>query len=169
MKLIELSQGKQAIVDDEDYEWLSQWKWCFDNKGYARRSQYLGYVNGKQKTATTLMHRQITGNVHGMQVDHINGNKLDNRRSNLRLCTHTENMRNSRSSVGSYSKYKGVWLDRRVNKWAARICCGNRKRVGLGYFSVESEAAEAYNAAAKKYHGKFARLNVIDTNMECAA
>lgn len=151
MKEIQLTQGKVALVDDADYEWLNQFKWyallLSDKYWYARRS----------KRPVVLMHRLILNPPEGMDSDHINRNGLDNRRSNLRVCTRSQNQHNS-ISKGGKSKYKGVYLFN--GKWGARIM-SNYNNTFLGCFNSEIEAAEAYNRAAIKYHGEFARLNEI--------
>ncbi len=155
----------KVFLDDEDYEWAKKFKWNISN-GYAKR-----YENRKG----ILMAREIMNFPAGMDVDHIDRNRLNNRRSNLRVATKTQNAKNKTSLEGSTSKYLGVHLNvakcTRVTKkygmkqyisysWRARICT-NKKYVHLGYFKTESLAALAYNEAAKKYHGEFASLNVI--------
>jgi hypothetical protein len=92
-----------------------------------------------------------------MCVDHINGNTLDNRRSNLRVCTHAENMRNRRKNSNSSSGYKGVFWDNHYKKWSSYIRVNN-KRIYLGRFDDSKVAYEAYVAASKKYHGEFGRI-----------
>ena len=157
-KLIMLTQGQAAIVDASDYEHLSKHKW------YAQRTvlgtfyavRQLARNNGKQPVAR--MHRVIIDAPEEMHVDHINHNTLDNRRSNLRLCTNGENKKNSRSAKGSTSKYLGVGWDRHANKWEALIRV-NGKQSRIGRFSCEVEAAKAYDAAARKHHGEFANPN----------
>jgi hypothetical protein len=118
---------------------------------YARTS-----VDGKHK----FLHRLIMGAPKGVEVDHINGEGRDNRRSNLRLCTHAENGRNSVSRTGK-SQYKGVYFDSRRGRWIARIR-KDRKYHWLGSFHNEEDAARAYNLAAPKLHGEFARPNAIE-------
>jgi len=104
------------------------------------------------------MHREMMNAPAGMLVDHRNGDNLDNRRSNLRLATPTENSCNRRKKTGGSSRYKGVTFNRRSGKWFARIRI-HGKCIFLGTFESEVEAARAYDAAAKKYHGEFACLN----------
>ena len=140
-----------AIVDDEDYEWLSQWSWhC--NHGYAVR---IKQVNGKR--TLIRMHRSILKAGIGMIVDHKNGNKLDNRRKNLRFCTHAENMRNSKMPSRNRTGLKGVSFHKHIKKWIASIKF-NGERTNLGYFTTPEEAHKAYCEKAKELHGEFARF-----------
>lgn len=156
MKEIQLTHGKVALVDDEDFEFLNQWKWCYHNGGYAVRADY---TSGKHKLIT--MHRVVNKTLKDLQTDHINRNKLDNRKENLRSCTSSENNKNTTSRKGSTSKYLGVSSYKRSNKWKSNIwICGKSKH--LGYYISEKEAALAYNEAALKYHGKFANLNIVE-------
>ena len=161
-KEIALTKGFVTIVDEADYDWLNQWKWCAHSQGYAIRTQNIGYKNGKQINKTISMHRVIMEAPDDMDVDHINGDVRDNRRCNLRVCTTSENLRNKISKVG-FSKYKGVGLHGYRKKWRSYITVDN-KHISLGYFASEREAAEAYNEAAKKYFGEFAKLNFIGEN-----
>jgi len=156
MKEIPLTRGKVALVDDEDYELLNQWKWYAvksHNCWYAQRTIYQGVNNSYIK-----MHRLILNTPEGMQSDHINGNGLDNRRENLRVCTNTENCRNQKPQKHS-SIFKGVTLYKSRNKWVARIKV-SRSSINLGIFNSELEAAQAYDKAAEKYFGEFARTNL---------
>lgn len=150
-KRIELSKGKHAIVDDADYEWLSHHKWHCTAKGYAARHTYAG--NGQQKTL--YMARAILNSPAHMDVDHINGNRLDNRRCNLRVCTRAQNSRNRRKWRPT-AKFKGVY---EVGSRYRAVICLNGKNVHLGYFGNEPEAAHAYDVAAIRLHGEFAKLN----------
>lgn len=158
-KKIFLTKNKFALVDYEDYEHLKKYKWYFAN-GYARRN--IRMANGKRKII--LMHRIIMNTPKGMETDHINGDTLDNRKCNLRICTKSKNQMNKGRVRKGTSKYKGVsyYITERhkTGKWVARITVDN-KTVRLGYFSTEKEAAKAYNEAAKKYHGEYARLNEV--------
>lgn len=153
MKLIRLSKGKIAKVDDEDYEWLMQWKWSFDGK-YAQR-----YFC---ETKNMKMHRQIMDAKDGEQVDHINQDKLDNRRANLRLCTDTENKRNSPLRKDNTSGYKGVYFEKSKRKWHTHIAI-NGKIIYLGLYETAEEGARVYDDAARKYFGEFASPNFRDT------
>lgn len=156
MKEIKLDKGMATIVDDSDYEWLSKLKWRAHNpSGKEGGSFYV--LTGYKGTA---MHRMITDCPKGMHVDHINGDSLDNRRSNLRICTHQENMRNRKPLLTkrSKSKFLGVDLNRSGKKWTARIGLNNKK-IHLGTFSNEFDAARIYDMHAKAAFGRFAHLN----------
>ena len=156
---IPLSQGKEAIIDAEDYAMVSAFKWSLTNNKsghpYARTAIW---HSGKQKHIR--MHRMILDAPEGIHIDHINGNGLDNRRCNLRFCNDMQNQQNGSSRRGSSSKYKGVSYHKRDNKWIAQIR-RNKKLCYLGMFEKEAEAARAYNRAAKEYFGEFAKLNEV--------
>jgi hypothetical protein len=163
MKEIQLTQGKVALVDDDMYEYLNQWKWQANkngNKFYAKRS--IKVSQGKQKTIS--MHRFITKNINPkMHTDHLNGNGLDNRKINLRICTNSQNAMNQSKQINNTSGYKGVsYYKNSINKkWMATIKLNNIK-IYLGLFIDPKDAASAYNAAAIKFYGEFAKLNKID-------
>jgi hypothetical protein len=151
-RLIPLTRGQFAIVDAEDYPRLSKYIWFAEGRPgsfYAVRKE-----NGK----SIKMHREILNAPDHLVVDHIDHNGLNNRKSNLRLCTFAENCRNLRNSRHKTSKYKGVCWNKKLKKWAAAISCNN-KTYHLGYFQDEIEAAKAYDKAARIYHGEFAALN----------
>jgi len=155
MKEIKLNQGKFTQVDDEDYEYLNQWKWYIAiNKSrlyVIRKSNKNEICKGK----TILMHRIILNVPSGLETDHIDHNGLNNQKSNLRICTHSQNQMNCTGR--GKSKYLGVSFH--LNKyWIAHIKYKN-KYIHLGLFNNEKDAATAYDEAAKKYHGKFANLN----------
>jgi hypothetical protein len=156
---IPLSRGLFAIVDAENYEWLMQWKW------YAIPSPYTVYVarsssriGGKRRTIS--MHVQVMNTPKGMETDHQNSNGLMNTYDNLRVCTKAQNMQSRRPKRNTYSKFKGVTWDKKCNKWVAQLR-KDGKRIFLGGFSSEIEAARAYNEAAPRYFGEFAKLNRI--------
>lgn len=154
---IRLTQGYFAKVDQRDYEYLCRYKWCVNmtpNSKYARCTKF--YKTGKSRTV--MMHRLIMEPPRGYVVDHINGDGLDNRRANLRLATCAQNGRNRRKIKKGISRYKGVGWEESTGKWRARIII-NRKKISLGCYKDEIAAARAYDKAAKKYHGEFARLN----------
>ena len=155
MKYILLTQGKQTTVDDEDFDWLNKYNWCYYRVGYAARG-IRSRKEGWQKTI--YMHQQIM-NVNS-DIDHINGDGLDNRRENLRIATHAENLRNRPAPISNTSGYKGVSWDKSRNKWLVSITV-NYKKIHLGRYIDIKEAAKAYNNAVLKYFGDFGRLNTI--------
>lgn len=149
MKHIALSQGKYATVDEEDFEVLNQWKWSLlvtKNRMYA--------VSGN-----ILMHRLLLRAPKGKDVDHKNGDGLDNRRENIRTCTHAQNMMNTKRYKSNKSGFKGVYYLRysKKNPWAASIQLKGRREF-LGLFPSKERASEAYNEAALKGAGEFARI-----------
>ena len=154
MKILKLTRGKQTILDDQDYAWVKKFKWY----AYKSKNNYYAWrLSGVQ------LHREILGlkNKDGKIVDHKNGNGLDNRRENLRVCTVAENCRNARTHTKLKSnKFKGVSWSPGHKKWVTKIII-NYKQKHLGYFDNEELAAEAYNKAAINYFGKFAKINRI--------
>jgi hypothetical protein len=160
MAIIFLTQNKQTIVDDVDFARLTRWKWFAHNRRgywYAARSQR---ENGKIYTIT--MSRELLGlkKRDSRQVDHKDGDTLNNRRANLRVATLSQNMYNRRSNRNSSSRYKGVSYHKKTGKWQAQIRIeGNNKY--LGVFGSPEEAARSYNEAAKENFGDFACLNRV--------
>lgn len=164
MKEIKLTQGKVALVDDEDYEWLNQWRWHArkDSKTYyAGRSVYMGGGSKNPRIRTISMHRLIINIPDGIDVDHIDHDGLNNQKHNLRIATRTQNQYNRTSRHGSSSKYKGVTIlqkGKEKGRISAEIRCG-KKRICLGHFRNEEDAARAYDQKAKELFGEFATLN----------
>lgn len=156
MKQIPLTQGKFALVDNEDFEWLNQFKWCYDH-GYAKRGIK---IKNTKNTKTIFMHRLILNPPPDKFTDHIDRNKLNNQRNNLRICTQTENNQNNPKQKTNTSGYKGITWEKQRKKWIAQIRHKN-KRLKIGRFNTKEEAALAYNKAAAKLHGKFANINII--------
>lgn len=162
MKRIKLTQNQYAIVDNEDFEYLNQFKWYArneTNKYYAARHGNIG-INKYKKIR---MHREIINASETEYVDHINGNTLDNRKSNLRTCTSSQNSMNRGKSKNNKSGYKGVYLDKRNNSWYAQICTKG-KRYTVSCFKTKIDAAVAYNELAIKHHRAFAKLNIIESD-----
>lgn len=154
MRMIKLTKGKFALVDDSDFERLSKYKWHM-HLGYALRASY---SSGKKKHIR--MHRDILNVPSGKYADHINRNGLDNRRCNLRICSIGENNRNKIKKSGTSSIFKGVSWNKKDEYWHAYIY-KNYKRYFLGLFEKETNAAKVYNKKAKELFGKFALLNKI--------
>ena len=159
MKNIQLTQGKFAIVDDDMFEELNQFKWYAEKRKdtfYARRNE-----RNRLHVKKFYMHRQIMNVTDPkIQVDHIFGDGLDNRREKLRLCTMVENLRNQRARVGETSIYKGVFWDKSRNRWGCQIV-NNGVKIHIGRFINETYAAEQYNLKASELFGEFARLNTF--------
>lgn len=156
MKEIKLTQGKFAQVDDWNYDRLNESKWYAFKKKYTYYAVRFIYFNNSQKSI--LMHREIMNTPIGLECDHEDHNGLNCLEENLRNCTHSENQKNRRPSVNGTSKYLGVSYSKAKKKYRADISLNNNDTF-LGAFSTETEAALAYNEAAKKYHGEFANLN----------
>ena len=161
MKQIPLTQGQFALVDDEDFEYLNQFKWS------ARKSKNTYYAlrnscgKNNKKRFIVFMHRVVL-ELNDLEIkgDHIDGNGLNNQRYNLRPSTNSENARNAKPSNNKSSKYKGVSLKKEHSskKWCARIKF-NGKQIHIGYFECEIHAALAYDKKAKELFGEFAYLN----------
>lgn len=148
VKFIELTKNQYVMVDAEDFERLKDFKYQYGSHGYAHRS-----LAGRP----VLMHREILGAAPGELTDHINGDRLDNRRSNLRKTCYTGNNRNARGSRNNPSGFKGV--SKLHGRWRARIDAPGKPGLWLGSFPTAAAAARAYDAAAKKFYGEFAYLN----------
>ena len=153
-----IGDGRYAIVEPTDYYWINNFQWYAygeDNLIYALRT----VISPHKKTKTVCMHREIMNAPHGLLVDHRNGKTLDNRRANLRLATHSQNMQNrGKRRIKASSRFVGVSFDKEHKLWRAYIRY-QEKRIHLGRFDSETDAARAYDEAAKKYYGEFARLN----------
>ncbi len=162
MREIPMTKGQVAIVDDEDLEWLSQWKWSADWSGlgkcfYALRG--VSIVPGSRKVRKIYMHRQILGLGPGDKLtgDHINHNTLDNRRENLRVATMVEQCQNRRSRSDSTTGIKGV--TRRENGKFRVYLTVNKERIRFGQYNTLEEAAAIAMEKRKEFHGNFARYN----------
>jgi hypothetical protein len=155
MKEIKLTQGKVALVDDEDFEWLNQWKWCVTKckKGYYVVRGIS--INGIK--SNILMHRIIMNTPKRKEVDHKDHDGLNCQKHNMRNCTHKQNCMNA--PPRGKSKYLGVCYDGRYIKASIKI---NGKVKHLGHFKTEELAAKKYNEFAGKYFGEFSNLNIIN-------
>jgi hypothetical protein len=157
VKEIKLANSDNCThVDDEDYEKFKDFPWRKSQHGYAIICKA---VNKRSKTFH--LHREIMNAPEGLYVDHINGDPLDNRKENLRLVTHSQNMFNVKNYVTNKSGYRGVSWHALRNKWRARL---NYKGTGIhiGLFDSKEEAALAYNIKASEMYGEYARLNVVN-------
>jgi hypothetical protein len=162
MKKIKLTQNKYALVDNSDFGKVSEFKWRFGKNGYALRHEYYGGEKGKihatRKVKTIYLHNFVFGENENV-IDHINQNKLDCRKDNLRSCSHSQNQANQGLQKNNTSGYKGV-IKTPFNTWAARIKY-KQKKIHLGTFKCKEEAARAYNSKAKELFGEFAYLNKV--------
>ncbi len=152
---IALNKGAFTIVDAADYDRLMKYRWRVSEKGYAMRTQ-----TDKGKASGVTMHRMLLDPPKGFMPDHINGDRLDNRRCNLRVVNALQNAQNRTKNRRSISKYKGVSWKVENNKWQARIRIEYSQH-HLGLYDTEEDAAFAYNNAAKLHHGEYSRLNVL--------
>lgn len=159
MSEVPLTQGRIAIIDDEDLNLVSKYIWHYADQGTGGKG-YAKTNNKGKKPALLRMHRIILGLRGKEKVDHINRNTLDNRKSNLRIVTQSQNMMNAGIRKTNKSGFKGVHFAKREKKWLAMIWKDN-KQIFLGYFKSDKEAANAYNEGAIKYHGEYALLNKI--------
>ena len=160
MKEIPLTQGKVALVDDDMYEYLNQWKWHYfkvpgAKTGYARR---IDKHDGHNKSIR--MHRVIMNTPPWFEVDHRDHNGCNNQRYNMRNCTQSQNARNRSIQKNNSSGYKGVNWDKKSKKWKAQIRIDGQKRY-LGLFTSILDASCAYDEAANKHYGEFACINTI--------
>lgn len=154
---IPLTRGLFAIVDADDYELVNQYTWHASGGGYA--AAYVG--GGRKSRVMAFMHRLIAETPDGMVTDHIDGDRLNNRRSNLRICNQSDNCANTKRRAGGHSAFKGVtWFTTKRHKkgyWKAAISGKH-----IGYFDTEEAAARGYDYHARKRFGEFARLNFPD-------
>lgn len=171
MKEIKLTQNQVTLVDDIDFEYLNQWKWCAvkrKNGGFYATRRITLWSNeehkyqrneGKRKYQIILMHVLLLNTPKDKDTDHRNGNSLDNQRHNLRICERWQNIANkSKTTKPTSSQYKGVSWNSSINKWIASIM-KDCKAIHLGCFIDEEKAARIYDQAALEYFGEFAKLN----------
>jgi hypothetical protein len=150
MKEIVLTQGKVALVDDDDFEWLNQWKWFCNKAGYA--------VRNLPKHKSEYMHRAIMKTPDGLQTDHVDHNKRNNQKNNLRICNNSQNQANRHYDKSKESGYRGV--EKRGNKYRAHVTV-NQNMIHLGHYENPEDAARVYNKAVIKYFGEFATINLL--------
>lgn len=154
--IIKLQRGFKTVIDKEDFEKIKPFHWSY---GFGGR--YVGTnIGGRKNHKQILLHRFIMNTPQGLHTDHINGNRLDNRKSNLRICTPSQNQFNSKKHLLKSSYYKGVSWFKRDGCWRAYIVKKN-KQYHLGYFQDEVDAARAYNKKAVDLFGKYCCLNKI--------
>ena len=158
MRKIPLTQGKFALVDDKDFERFGDFKWQYMN-GYAGRTVYMGGGRKGAIYTTEWLHRLIAEVPEGMVGDHINGDTLDNQRSNLRICTQRQNLMNTGKKSTNTSGVKGVSWHKASKKWVAQIYIDGKKR-HLGIYSDINEAKRIYQNSAEQTFGIFARKEV---------
>jgi hypothetical protein len=168
VKEVPVHGGLVALVDDADYELVSQYSW-WPNRGTGSQTIYArAYMRGAKRQQSVLLHRLILSARHSVEIDHENLNGLDCQRHNLRLATVAQNKQNTPKyrtykGIPTTSRFKGVFWRRERNTWVARGYL-NGKGVYLGSFKEESDAAAAYNTFALDHYGEFSRLNIIEEN-----
>jgi len=155
---IPLTEGHVALVDEADYEAVAAYRWRALIRPTSRTVYAQRVTSSDGKKSTLLLHRFLVKAPKGLEVDHIDGNGLNNTRANLRVGTHAENMRNRRRRCDNSSGYIGVHWHKRDRKWVARITLHGKLK-SLGYFDTPEDAARARDAAAIELHGEYARLN----------
>jgi len=157
MKSILLTQNKVALIDDEDFERLNKYKWCaFHLKNYWYATRNIRIVTNRQ--ILLYMHRIIMDPPSNVMIDHADGNGLNNQKSNLRICTSSQNIANTKISCDNTTGFKGVAYHKLQGKYTARVQ-KDGVRFNLGVFINPKDAALAYDKAALEMFGEFARLN----------
>ncbi|MDP2218517.1 MAG: AP2 domain-containing protein [Methanolobus sp.] len=158
MKEIKLTQNRTVLIDDENYDYISQFKW--HPRQCARTCYAIRHVRINGHRTTIAMHQELLNTPCNMMSDHIDGNGLNNQKKNLRICSIHQNAFNRKVPLTSRSGYKGVCWHKLAKKWIAQIKHNYRMR-HLGYHSSRELAAMAYNNAAVELFGEFARLNDV--------
>jgi|SRR6266850_2177403 len=153
-KIIPLTKGQNALVDTVDFDRINQWNWSASAYGNPTKFRAVRCVNDR----IILMHHAVLELPGDTEIDHESGDGLDNRRKNLRLCTRQQNSFNKGRMSRNTSGYKGVSWDKRLSMWRAQIRTGGRS-MSIGRHKTAEAAARAYDEAAKRLHGGFARLN----------
>lgn len=163
MKEIQLTQGYVAMVDDEDFERVAKHMWHANARPRADGSMLVYAQRNVPRAAggrtTQQLHKFLIDTKCGMQIDHVNRDPLDNRRKNLRVCKPSDNQHNQRPQRGRSSPYKGVYWSKESRKWRAVITLDGKQKL-LGSFTLEIDAARAYDSAALRFYGEFARINI---------
>jgi hypothetical protein len=165
VKEVFLTRGYVALVDDEDYGNVMRYRWYVLKARKCRRTPYATRKGKRGETPIVSMHRHILGN-RWPEIDHINGNGLDNRRSNLRPCNRSQNLANSRDRDRKWSHYRGVTFCEESGRWHAQLQYRGKHR-HLGTFLCEEDAAAAYDLAARRYFGDFAVTNDVLGDPSC--
>lgn len=155
---IPLTKNYYLIIDEKDFNLVSKHKWRADDRHKKCTVYAITDLHINKKRTTISVHRLIMKPLKTKQVDHVNGNGLDNRRCNLRVCTHSQNQMNKRPKLNSEHKFKGIFWIQKISKWKSSIYV-NGKGLHLGLFSSEIKAAKAYDKSAKKHFKEFAKLN----------
>lgn len=151
----------EIMIDTEDYDRIKNYRWHIQYVKHTNNFYVSSLIKKNNKWKNYQLHRLLLNLTDPeLQIDHKFGKTLDNRKSELRICNHSENVRNQKIHKNNKSGFKGVSLYKLNNKWKAQINY-NGKKIALGYYKTTNEAALAYNEAAKKYHGEFAMLNKI--------
>jgi hypothetical protein len=156
MKEIPLTQGKFALIDDEDFWDIIKYHWS----AVEDKTRDVWYAVRQYNKKSVYMHRHILGITNKLKTDHIDGNGLNNQKYNIRACTDSQNQMNVNKRIENSSKYKGVSYHKKWNKWVANIRI-HGKRIYLGGFISEIEAAQIYNQKALELFGNFAKINDI--------
>lgn len=151
-------QGLSALIDDEDFDFVSEYRWYVNAYGYAVCNHYIGgrISKGYYGQEVIFMHRLIMDAPKGVEVDHKDANRLNNCRVNLRLCNKSQNQANSKIRKDNTSGYKGVSWHKQVSKWHANIMLGGKSK-SLGLFDTKEQAAQAYREASLEYHKEFTK------------
>jgi hypothetical protein len=158
MKKIKLTQNHYALVDNNDFEWLNQWKWCISTSRSGTRYAVRGTGHGRKNRKLTQMHTEILGkHPDGLEIDHKDMNGLNNQRKNLRFATRSENKRNCKMAWNNTSGHKGVSWNKYHNKWKAYAKL-NSKQIHIGYFDDIKKATKAYKIFVENNYDGFHRI-----------